>query len=88
MVYFFIQNPNMFEQAESEIYLNKDELYRMASSMELYGGFIAGGAFCEIVRRAVSTKVRILHDSLFVGYLCLMGGQLCQIIGYIIMLMS
>ena len=86
MIFFFVQNPNMFNEADTEIYLNKNELYRMASSMELYGGFIAAGAACETIRRAISTKVNVLHDSLFMGYMCLIVGQLCEVIGYAIML--
>ena len=47
IVFFFVQNPNIFAEADQEVNLNKSELYQLASSMELYGGFIAGGAVCE-----------------------------------------
>lgn len=86
MIFFFIENPNMFQEAETEIYLNKNELYRMARSMELYSGFFIWGAVCEIVRRAISTKVSLLNSSLFTGYLCLIAGQLCELVAYWIML--
>jgi hypothetical protein len=86
MVFFFVQNPNVFNEAESEIYLNKDELYKFASSMELYAGFFVTGSLCEIVRRAISTKVGLLHNSLFLGYLCFIAGELARIIAYLIMM--
>jgi hypothetical protein len=86
MIFFFVQNPNIFKEAENEIYLNKNELYQLGSSMELYGGFISGGALCELIRRARSMKKSILDNSLFMSYVYIMAGQLCEILGYIFML--
>ena len=86
IIFFFVQNPNIFAEADQEVNLNKSELYQLASSMELYGGFIAGGAVCELIRRAISTKKHILHESLFNSYICIGIGQLCEIIGILLMM--
>lgn len=86
MIYFFVQNPNVFNEADAEIYLNKNELYQFASSMSLYAEFFVGGAICELIRRAISTKKHILHDSLFMSYVFIIVGQLCEIVAAIIMM--
>ena len=88
MIYFFVQNPSIFQEADSEVYLNKNELYQFASSMALYAEFFVYGSLCELIRRAISTKTHILHDSLFMSYILIIAGQLCEIIAYVIMLLS
>jgi hypothetical protein len=88
MIFVFIQNPNVFQEADAEVYLNKNEFYQFASSMELYGGFITMGAICELIRRSVSQKLHLLHDNLFLSYILIMSGQLMEVIGYIIMILN
>lgn len=88
MIYFFIQNPSVFQEADKEVYLNKTEIYQFASSMALYAEFFVGGALCELIRRAISTKRSILHDSLFMSYVFIIAGQACELIAYLIMMFS
>ena len=80
IIFFFVQNPNIFVEADQEVYLNKSELYQFASSLQLYSEFFTAGALCELIRRAISTKKNILHESLFTSYICIGSGLLIQII--------
>jgi hypothetical protein len=88
MIYFFVQNPSVFQEADAEVYLNKNELYQFASSMALYAEFFVFGSLCELIRRAISTKKHVLHDSLFMSYVLIITGQLCEIIAYILMFLN
>jgi hypothetical protein len=63
-----VQNPNLFQDAEEAVYLNKNELYQFASSMELYCDFLATGSVCELVRRRLSTKVKIFSSNYITSY--------------------
>jgi hypothetical protein len=56
--------------------------------MALYAEFFVGGALCELIRRAISTKRSILHDSLFMSYVLIIAGQACELIAYLIMMFS
>ena len=86
VVFFFIQNPNIFHEAEVEVNLNRSELYQLGSSMELYGTFITMGAFCELFRRAISLRKSPFNDMFFVSYVLVSVGCLCDILGYVFML--
>ena len=86
VVFFFIQNPNIFHEAEVEVNLNRSELYQLGSSMELYGTFITIGAFCELIRRSISMKQHIFKDMFFMSYVLISTGCLCDILGYVFMM--
>lgn len=86
IIFFFVQNPNMFVEADKEVYLNKSELYQFASSLQLYSEFFTAGGLCELIRRAISTKKNILHDTLFASYICIGSGLLMQIIAILAMM--
>jgi hypothetical protein len=86
IVYVFIQNPQIFNEAEADIYLNTSELYQFGSKLELYGTFVSGGALCELVRRTRSLKIGLLNDKMFVSYVFIIAGLIMDIAGYLLMI--
>lgn len=86
VVYFFIQNPQIFNEAEADIYLNTTELYQLGSKLELYGSFVSVGAVCELVRRTRSLKISVLNDKMFMSYIFIIAGLVMDIAGYLLMM--
>lgn len=86
VVYVFIQNPQIFNEAEADLYLNTTELYQLGSKLELYGTFVSGGALCELFRRTRSLKISIVNDKMFMSYMLIAAGLVMDIAGYLLMM--
>ena len=86
VVYFFIQNPHIFNEAEADVYMNTTELYQLGSKLELYGTFVSAGALCELFRRTRSMKISLINDHMFMSYILIIAGLVMDIAGYLLMM--
>ena len=86
ILYFLIQNPNIFHEAETDIYTNASEIYRIASQVDLYSEFFIWGSCAELFRRCISLKVALWNDQVFMSYACICIGVFARILSMFLMM--